>query len=212
MPSSMPSWPGMRSVSPDLGFSMWRRGLHAKGGIHKPERPSRSQPARQCGSTQARQSKMLSIHRLRKGPPGRRLHHERNPRCGSKLPLDPLWRLFLGDSAFAQASQKTRFDLNRVWLTVTIGEGRIVEMSAEDANCLIPAGWTLLNESGSDLAADLNLDAAFETKRIIDSEGGICVAVAGDVSLADDVAAIVDACITAFGQIHVLHNNVGIVE
>jgi hypothetical protein len=23
-------------------------------------------------------------------------------------------------------------------------------MSAEDANCLIPAGWTLLNESGSD--------------------------------------------------------------
>ena len=25
---------------------MWRRGPHARGGIHKPERPSRSQPAR----------------------------------------------------------------------------------------------------------------------------------------------------------------------
>jgi hypothetical protein len=36
--------------------------------------------------------------------------------------------------------------LNRVWLTVTIGEGRIVEMSAGDADCLIRAGWTKLAE------------------------------------------------------------------
>jgi NAD(P)-dependent dehydrogenase (short-subunit alcohol dehydrogenase family) len=49
------------------------------------------------------------------------------------------------------------------------------------------------------LAADLKRDAAVETKRIIDSEGGICMAVAGDVSRADDVAAIVDACIRSFG-------------
>src|SRR5438132_13091963 len=49
-------------------------------------------------------------------------------------------------------------------------------------------------------------------KRIIESEGGICMAVAGDVSRADDVAAIVDACIRSFGRIDVLHNNVGIVE
>ena len=27
---------------------------------------------------------------------------------------------------------------------ITIGEDRILEMSEEDANCLIPAGWTLL--------------------------------------------------------------------
>ena len=62
------------------------------------------------------------------------------------------------------------------------------------------------------LAADINLDAAVETKRIIESEGGICEAVAGNVSLAHDVAAVVDACIAAFGRIDVLHNNVGIVE
>jgi len=30
---------------------------------------------------------------------------------------------------------------------ITIGEDRIVEMSADDADCLIPAGWTLLTES-----------------------------------------------------------------
>jgi hypothetical protein len=34
----------------------------------------------------------------------------------------------------------------------TIGEDRIVEMSAEDANCLIPAGWILLSEGSSDEA------------------------------------------------------------
>ena len=67
-------------------------------------------------------------------------------------------------------------------------------------------------EGGKVLAADLNLDAALETKRIIDSAGSICMAVAGNVSRADDVAEIVDACIAAFGRIDVLHNNVGIVE
>ena len=34
----------------------------------------------------------------------------------------------------------------------TIGEDRIVEMSAEDADCLIPDGWILLSEGSSDEA------------------------------------------------------------
>src|SRR5215471_19342062 len=67
-------------------------------------------------------------------------------------------------------------------------------------------------EGAKVLAADINLEAAVETKRIIESEGGICEAVAGNVALADDVAAIVDASVSAFGRIDVLHNNVGIVE
>src|SRR4029077_8132475 len=33
---------------------------------------------------------------------------------------------------------------------ITIGEDRIVEMSEEDANCLIPAGWTRLAERSAD--------------------------------------------------------------
>jgi len=39
-------------------------------------------------------------------------------------------------------------------------------------------------EGAKVLAADLNLDAAVETKRIIESEGGICEVVAGNVSRA----------------------------
>ena len=67
-------------------------------------------------------------------------------------------------------------------------------------------------EGAKVLAADINLDAGVETKRIIEGEGGICEAVAGNVARADDVAGIVDACIATFGRIDVLHNNVGIVE
>ena len=67
-------------------------------------------------------------------------------------------------------------------------------------------------EGAKILAADLYLEAAVETKRIIEREGGTCEAVTGNVSVAEDVAAIVDACIRAFGRIDVLHNNVGIVE
>ena len=67
-------------------------------------------------------------------------------------------------------------------------------------------------EGAKVLAADINLDAALETKRIIEAKGGVCEAVSGGVSRADDVAAMVDNCIAAFGRIDVLHNNVGIVE
>jgi NAD(P)-dependent dehydrogenase (short-subunit alcohol dehydrogenase family) len=51
---------------------------------------------------------------------------------------------------------------------------------------------------------------AIETKQIIEREGGICEAVAGNVSLAEDVAAAVGARVAEFGQIDVRHNNVGI--
>jgi hypothetical protein len=37
-------------------------------------------------------------------------------------------------------------------------------------------------------------------ERIIEAEGGICEAVAGDVSHADDVVTMLDGCIAAFGR------------
>ncbi len=59
-------------------------------------------------------------------------------------------------------------------------------------------------------AVDLNQEAADETRRIIEGEGGICVIHRADVSQAADVEAMVGACIEAFGRIDVLINNVGI--
>jgi NAD(P)-dependent dehydrogenase (short-subunit alcohol dehydrogenase family) len=60
--------------------------------------------------------------------------------------------------------------------------------------------------------ADINLAAAEETARIINAEGGKAVAHRADVSKAADVAAMVEACVSTFGRIDVLDNNVGIAE
>jgi len=60
--------------------------------------------------------------------------------------------------------------------------------------------------------ADINLAAAEETARIIQHEGGQSSAHRADASSAADVAAMVEACVSAHGRIDVLDNNVGIAE
>ena len=62
------------------------------------------------------------------------------------------------------------------------------------------------------MLVDLNLKAAEETKRLIDKEGGDCIAFKADVTKASDCQAMVDQCIQTLGRIDILHNNVGIVE
>lgn len=60
------------------------------------------------------------------------------------------------------------------------------------------------------IAADIDHEAAEATARAIRDEGGDCIAVAADVSRAEDCSAMVASCIDAFGTLDVLHNNVGI--
>ena len=61
-------------------------------------------------------------------------------------------------------------------------------------------------------AVDINLDAAKETKRIIESEGGNCIVQWVDVTKAGEVKAMIEQCLETYGRIDILHNNVGIVE
>ena len=61
------------------------------------------------------------------------------------------------------------------------------------------------------LAVDINPDAAAETAGIIAGEGGTAETFAADVSKADRVEAMVEACLDRFGRLDVLHNNVGII-
>ena len=60
--------------------------------------------------------------------------------------------------------------------------------------------------------ADINLAAAEETVGIIKGEGGEALAHRVDVSKAADVAAMIEACVSAYDHIDVLDNNVGIAE
>ena len=61
------------------------------------------------------------------------------------------------------------------------------------------------------LAVDIDAGAVSETAGIIAGEGGTVETFVADVSEADQVRAMADACLDRFGRIDVLHNNVGIV-
>jgi NAD(P)-dependent dehydrogenase (short-subunit alcohol dehydrogenase family) len=60
--------------------------------------------------------------------------------------------------------------------------------------------------------ADINPAAAAETVAIIKSEGGDARAHGADASQTADVAAMIEACVSAYGRVDVLDNNVGIAE
>lgn len=96
--------------------------------------------------------------------------------------------------------------------------GRLSEKVAIVAGAgSIAEGWSngkatavlFAREGARVFAIDQNISAANETRDIIRSEGGECTAHRCDVSVATEVEAMVDACLTAYGRIDVLFNNVG---
>ena len=58
---------------------------------------------------------------------------------------------------------------------------------------------------------DIREASARETADVIISEGGEAISVGADASRSSEVLAAVEQCVTRFGRIDVLHNNVGIV-
>ncbi|TAK54653.1 MAG: SDR family oxidoreductase [Gammaproteobacteria bacterium] len=60
------------------------------------------------------------------------------------------------------------------------------------------------------VAIDRLLERAQETRDLVQQEGGSCLALAGDVTSAADIDAVVGAAQSAFGTVDVLHYNVGI--
>ena len=65
-------------------------------------------------------------------------------------------------------------------------------------------------EGGKVVCVDVNAEAARNTFDVIQREGGGGLAVAADVTKAEEVAAVVQQTLERFGRIDVLHNNVGI--
>ncbi len=62
------------------------------------------------------------------------------------------------------------------------------------------------------VAVDINGEAAEETVGIIRDEGGEALVFEADVTDGERVAALVGQTLKTFGQVDVLHNNVGIIE
>ena len=65
-------------------------------------------------------------------------------------------------------------------------------------------------EGAKVMVADNRLDAAKETAKIIEQEGGDCITFEADVSKSSDCRNMVEKCIEVYGKIDILHNNVGI--
>lgn len=75
-----------------------------------------------------------------------------------------------------------------------IGRAVALQLAAEGASVVLNS----LSDSADKVAAEISL------------AGGTAVAVRGDVSKTDDVAALIDAAVTSFGRLDILVNNAGI--
>jgi NAD(P)-dependent dehydrogenase (short-subunit alcohol dehydrogenase family) len=59
---------------------------------------------------------------------------------------------------------------------------------------------------------DVRAEAAEETRRVIEAEGGQCAALVADVTQSTQIQAVVARVLDEAGRIDILHNNVGITE
>ncbi len=67
----------------------------------------------------------------------------------------------------------------------------------------------LARQGAKVFGTDINLEAAEETRAIIEKEGGACTVRHCDMTVSDAVKAAVDACVERYGRIDILVNNVG---
>ena len=68
----------------------------------------------------------------------------------------------------------------------------------------------LLARQGAKIfGCDLDLEAAEQTKRVIEQEGGEADVMTANVTQSRDVKSLVEACMKRFGRIDILINNVG---
>lgn len=72
------------------------------------------------------------------------------------------------------------------------------------------AAMLFAREGARIMLVDYNLDAAEETRRLIEDEGGECFTSQADVGNSSDCNRIATECIGRYGRIDILHNNVGI--
>lgn len=73
------------------------------------------------------------------------------------------------------------------------------------------AAAVLFAREGANVAvSDLSAEGAAETVTMINAAGGQAIAIPGDVTVADDVAAMVDGAVGAFGRLDCAFNNAGI--
>ncbi|MET9088956.1 SDR family NAD(P)-dependent oxidoreductase [Streptomyces sp. NPDC004237] len=97
-------------------------------------------------------------------------------------------------------------------MTVTGLSQRVVVVTGAGSGIGRAAALRFGQEGAKVLAADLNGEAAKETVRQIEGEGGTAVAVIGDLSRQDVVDEVVTTAVRSLGGLDVLVNNAGIMD
>ena len=90
---------------------------------------------------------------------------------------------------------------------LVIGAGSIGEGWGNGKACAVQ----FAREGARVACFDKNATAAEETAALIRSEGGQALALAGDATRSSDLKAAVEACVTHWGRLDILLNNVGII-
>lgn len=93
-------------------------------------------------------------------------------------------------------------------VVLIIGAGSIDEGWGNGKACAVLAA----REGAKVFAVDRNEEAAEQTADLIRKEGGEATAFAGDATDTEAVQAMVQSCLSTYGTVDVMHNNVGIVE
>jgi NAD(P)-dependent dehydrogenase (short-subunit alcohol dehydrogenase family) len=98
--------------------------------------------------------------------------------------------------------------------TRVAGKAAIVVGAGQTAGTTVGNGrataLVLAREGAKVLAVDRDLESAEETARQISSEGGEAMALRVDVTSEADLVAMAAACVSQWGRIDILHNNVGV--
>jgi NAD(P)-dependent dehydrogenase (short-subunit alcohol dehydrogenase family) len=86
-------------------------------------------------------------------------------------------------------------------------DGKIAIVTGAGSGIGRQSALTLAAAGASVAVADVNLDGANETVRLVEAAGGTALAVEADVSDEASVKAMVDATVARFGGLQLLHNN-----
>jgi NAD(P)-dependent dehydrogenase (short-subunit alcohol dehydrogenase family) len=89
-------------------------------------------------------------------------------------------------------------------------KGKVVLITGAGMGMGREASVLFAQEGARVVVCDINDTAARETVALVEKAGGKAVAAVGDVALEADVKRMVDAGVSAFGALHVLYNNAGV--
>jgi NAD(P)-dependent dehydrogenase (short-subunit alcohol dehydrogenase family) len=91
-------------------------------------------------------------------------------------------------------------------------EGKVAVITGAGDGIGRETALSFAREGAAVAAADINGAAAAETARLIEGEGGKALAITVDVVKSDQVVAMVERAVQAFGRLDILFNNAGLVD